>query len=117
MARLHTIPLLLETLFYMLVTHLCPTVCDVTDYSLRGFSVHRIPQARILEWAAIPSPRDLPDSGIEPGSPALQEDSLLSEPPAKPTVLHKFIQKCLFARERCEIGYDFYLNGAYNFMI
>ena len=74
MARLHTIPLLLETLFCMFVTQLCPTVCDVTDYSLPGFSVHRIPQARILEWAAIPSPRDLPDSGIEPGSPALQAD-------------------------------------------
>ena len=28
-----------------------------------------------------PSPGDLPDPGIEPGSPALQEDSLSSEPP------------------------------------
>ena len=27
-----------------------------------------------------PSPRDLPDLGIEPGSPALQADSLLSGP-------------------------------------
>ena len=26
----------------------------------------------------IPAPRDLPDPGIEPGSPALQADSLLS---------------------------------------
>ena len=31
----------------------------------------------------MPSPGDLPDSGAEPRSPALQEDSLLSEPPAK----------------------------------
>ena len=31
-----------------------------------------------------PSPGDLPDSGIEPGSLALQADSLLSEPPGKP---------------------------------
>ena len=30
-----------------------------------------------------PSPGDLPDPGIEPGSPALQADSLLSEPPGK----------------------------------
>ena len=29
----------------------------------------------------IPSPGDLPDPGIEPGSPTLQEDSLPSEPP------------------------------------
>ena len=30
-----------------------------------------------------PSPRDLPDLGIKPGSPALQADSLPSEPPGK----------------------------------
>ena len=32
------------------------------------------------------SPGDLPDPGIEPGSPALQADSLLSEPPEKPRI-------------------------------
>ena len=31
-----------------------------------------------------PSPGDLPDPGIEPGSSAQQEDFLLSEPPGKP---------------------------------
>ena len=31
-----------------------------------------------------PSPEDLPDPGIEPRSPALQADALLSEPPGKP---------------------------------
>ena len=31
-----------------------------------------------------PSPGDLPDPGIELGSPALQADSLPSEPPEKP---------------------------------
>ena len=30
-----------------------------------------------------PSPGDLPDPGIEPGSPALQADTLPSEPPGK----------------------------------
>ena len=33
-----------------------------------------------------PLQRDLPDPGIEPGSPALQADSLPSEPPGKPLV-------------------------------
>ena len=47
-------------------------------------SLHGILQAGILEWVAIPFSRDLPDLGIEPGSPALQADSLLSEPPGKP---------------------------------
>ena len=37
-------------------------------------------------WSGLPfpSPGDLPDPGIEPGSPALQADSLPSEPPGKP---------------------------------
>ena len=30
-----------------------------------------------------PSPEDLPNPGIEPGSPALQADALSSEPPGK----------------------------------
>ena len=36
-------------------------------------------------WSGLPfsSPGDLPDSGIQPGSPTLQEDSLPSEPPRK----------------------------------
>ena len=36
-------------------------------------------------WSVLPfpSPGDLPDPGIEPGSPAFQEDSLPSEPPEK----------------------------------
>ena len=33
-----------------------------------------------------PSPEDLPNPGIEPGSPALQADTLSSEPPGKPLV-------------------------------
>ena len=42
-------------------------------------------QVGLLEWAAMPSPPgDLPNPRIEPRSPALQVDSLLSEPPGKP---------------------------------
>ena len=39
-------------------------------------------------WSGLPcpSPEDLPVPGIEPGSPALQADSLPAEPPGKPTV-------------------------------
>ena len=36
-------------------------------------------------WLPFPSSGDLPNPGIEPGSPALQADSLLSEPPGKPS--------------------------------
>ena len=54
------------------------------DCSLPGFSVHGILQARILEWVEIPFFRDLPNPGIEPGSPELQADSLPSEALGKP---------------------------------
>ena len=39
-------------------------------------------------WSALPfpSPGDFPNPGIEPRSPALQADSLLPEPPGKPTL-------------------------------
>ena len=33
----------------------CPTLCDPMDCSLPGSSVHGILQARVLEWAAMPS--------------------------------------------------------------
>ena len=35
----------------------------------------------------VPSPGDLPDPGIEPRSPALQADTLTSEPPGKPKIV------------------------------
>ena len=47
---------------------LCPTLCDPMDCSPPGSSVHGILQARILEWVAMPSSRDLPDCGMEPVS-------------------------------------------------
>ena len=42
-------------------------------------------------WSGLsfPSPEHLADPGIEPESPALQTDSLLSEPPGKPCS-HKY---------------------------
>ena len=56
------------------VAQSCPTLCNPIDYI-----VHRILQARILEWVAYSSSGDLPDPGIEPGSPVLQADSLPTE--------------------------------------
>ena len=40
-------------------------------------------------WSGLPflSPGDPPDPGIEPGSPALQADTLPSEPPGKQKIL------------------------------
>ena len=47
-------------------------------------TIHGILQVRILEKVAFPFLGDLPNSGIEHRSPALQGDSLPSEPQGKP---------------------------------
>ena len=49
------------------------------SFATPWITVHRILQARILEWVAFPSPGDLPNPWIEPRSPTLQVDSLPAE--------------------------------------
>ena len=56
----------------VLVSQLCLTLCDPMDCSLPNSSVHGILQPVILPF---PSPWDLPNPGIKPGSPTLQVDS------------------------------------------
>ena len=63
-----------------LVTQSYSILCNPMDCSLPGSFVHGILQARILESVAIPYPGDLPNPGIESGSPAVQADSLPTEP-------------------------------------
>ena len=100
-------PLTLWLLFVVLhamclVTQLCPTLCNPMDCSLPCSSVHGILQARILEWVAMRSPSgNLPNPGIEPRSPALQTDSLPSQPQfltCQGKTLKTFfkIQHCIF---------------------
>ena len=56
------------------------------DCNLPVSSVLGILQDMTEYWSGLPftSPGDLPNPGMEPRSPALQVDSLLSEPPRKP---------------------------------
>ena len=52
----------------MLVTQLCPTLCNPMDCRLPGSSVCGILQARKLEWLAIPFSRGIsPTQGLNPG--------------------------------------------------
>ena len=66
-------------------TQSCLSFCNPMGYSPPGSSVHGILRARLLKWVAISfsSGSQDPDPGIKPRSPALQEDSLPSEPPGK----------------------------------
>ena len=58
--------------------------CDLMDGSLPSSSVHRILQARILEWVAISFSRGYSNPGIKPVSPALAGGFFTTEPPRKP---------------------------------
>jgi len=61
-----------------------PSLRDPIDSIPPGSSVHGILQVRILEWVAVPFSRGSSNPGVKPRSPALQVDSLPSEPPEKP---------------------------------
>ena len=56
-----------------LVTQSCPTLGNPMDCRPPGSSVHVILQARTLAWVAFLSPVDLPNLGIESGSPASRQ--------------------------------------------
>ena len=63
-----------------LVAQLCLTLCDLMDCSPPGSSAHGILQQEY--WSGLPCPPlgNLPNPGIIPGFPVLQEDSFQSEP-------------------------------------
>ena len=69
----------------VLVTHLCPTLCDPTPWTVAQQAPLSVEFSRQEYRSGLPflSPGDLPDPEIEPGSVALQADSLPSEPPGK----------------------------------
>ena len=66
-----------------LVAQSCLILCDPMDCSQPGSCDHGVSPARILDGLPCLTPGDLPNPGIEPRSPTLQADSLLSEPLGK----------------------------------
>ena len=55
------------------------------DYIVRQASLSmEFPRQEYWSGLPFPTPGDLPDPGIEPGFPALQAVSLLTETPGKP---------------------------------
>ena len=55
----------------VLVAQLCLTLCNPTDCTPPGSSVHGIFQAKIRGWLVVPFARRSPDPGIKPRSSAL----------------------------------------------
>ena len=69
----------------------CPNLCHSMDYRPPGSSIHGICQARTLEWVAMSSSRDPPDSGTGPGSgasPALAGRFFIASATWKPTGMY-----------------------------
>ena len=71
------------------VVQLCPTLCDSMDCRLPGSSGNS-PWSFSSKSTGVGSrfllQGNLPDPGIEPGSPELQADALPSEPQGSPVV-------------------------------
>ena len=75
----------MHTIFIIVCQSLsCVQLCNPMDCSLPGSSVQGFSRQDYWSGLPFPSPRDLPDPGIETTSLSLQVDSLLSEPPGKP---------------------------------
>ena len=68
----------------VLLTQSCPTLCDPWTVAHQAPLSMEFSRQEYWSGLSFPSPGDLPVPGIKPGSPALQADSLPSEPPRKP---------------------------------
>ena len=65
-------------------TRLCPTPCNLMDWSPPGASVHRNFQARILERVAISFSRGSSQPRDQTHTFCLEDGSFISVPPGKP---------------------------------
>ena len=65
------------------ITQRCPTLYDPWTVGHQAPPSVGFPRQEYWSGLLFPSPGDLPDPGIKPGSPTLQADALTSEPPGK----------------------------------
>ena len=72
------------------VKSLSPVQLFVTPWAIAYQAPPSVEFSRQEYWSGLPfpSPGDLPNPGIEPGSPALQADALPPEPPGGSVVKH-----------------------------
>ena len=91
----------LRVLGIFLLTDRRMPFCYLMDCSLPGSSVQSMEFSRQELWSGLlfPSPGDCPNPGIEPRSPALQADSLPSEPLGKAGI-------CLQSRRHRRRGFN-----------
>ena len=89
----------------MLVTQSCLTLWPV-DCSHKASLSTWFPRQEYWSVLPSPSPGDLLDPGIEPGSPTLQADSLPPEPPGKSSNNSTYLQhRCLLRIKEEDVVY------------
>ncbi|XDA79069.1 hypothetical protein R6Z07F_009127 [Ovis aries] len=78
----------------LMASHGVELLCHVDSFVTSWTVAHQaslsmgFPRQEYLSGLPLPSPGDIPDSGIEPMSPALQVNSFNTEPPGKPTHIY-----------------------------
>ena len=83
------------------VAQLCRTLCDAPAWTVAHQAPPSMEFSRQEHWSGLPFPfpGDLPNFGIEPGSPALRADALPSEPPGNQITLTRTnFPKCQWGR-------------------
>ena len=74
--------------FKVMLCCVCSVMSDsfVTPWTIAQQAPLSMGLSRQENWSVLPfpSPGDLLDPGIEPGSPTMEADALTSEPPGKP---------------------------------
>ena len=90
-------------LLLFLVAKSCTTFCNPGECNRQAPPSMGFPRQEYWSGLPFPSPRDLPDPGIEPRSPALQADALPSDPPGKPIPIlySSLLKKLLFSSKSC----------------
>ena len=95
-----------EGSFFLASVYASPSVVSVTPWTVAHQATLSKGFSRQEYWVGLPfpSPGDLPNPGIKPGSPALQADSLPSEPTWKPLFLVRIMFMAMRRWEGQKLG-------------
>ena len=73
----------------------CPTLCNPWAVALQAPLFMGFPRQEYWKGLLFPSPGAVPDTGIKPGSPALEGGFITTKPPGKPTthIMHYLVRQ------------------------
>ena len=91
------------------VTQSCPTLCNPWTVAYQAHPSMGFSRQEYWSGLPFPSPEDLPDSGIKPGSPALQADALTSKPPGLLLGPCYSVLYCAHLCTKCSLGISNFL--------